>query len=168
MEHSEAASILYDCVETDAGAVWNALLPFLTEPGDAHLFVVGFPTGLLSQMPPHAVIDWIGAAPQTRAAIVARMVSKDLASDEALGARVLGAFGDLPHVGDAFFSAFVSGSWTGPASGNWARLAGQLEDLGRRTLLPNLKRWAERSSRRLREMAERDLEREAEESVLRR
>jgi len=153
---------------SDPVGVWEALAPFLEQPNVAYRFATGFPTGLLSQMPADVVADWVARDGERRASVVARLVSKDLASDKALGARILGAFGDNERIAGAFFSAFVSGMWTGPASANWTRLAEQLAAVAQRTALPKLRTWALESSQSLREMAERDLEREAEDDLRRR
>ncbi len=99
--------------------------------------------------------------------MIARLVSKGMATDDTLAARVLGAFGDDEHVRGAFFAAYVTGNWTGPASDHWRRLASNVEAVAQRTALPKLRDWAEEAAERLRRMADRDAEREAEDDLRR-
>jgi len=57
------------------------------------------------------------------------------------------------------------GSWAGPSSANWARLAVELERVARTTALPKLRQWAEEATEGLRQMEERDAQREEEEAL---
>lgn len=164
-QHSTAKDVLYACVKADASAVWEQLVPFLATEADAYSFSVGFPKGLFEKMPASAVTEWIGANPHDRAPLAARFLSKDFSSDATLGSQVLGAYGDDEDVRDAFFSAYVSGSWGGPASVHWESLARTQDEVALRTKLPKLRRWAEESAARLREMAGRDRQREEEEAL---
>ena len=100
-----------------------------------------------------------------RAAMIARLTSKDMSTDETLAARVLADYGDDDGEANAFFSEYVSGSWTGPASSHWTKLAEALDAIASRTKLPKLRRWAADSARSLRRMAERDHQREEEEAL---
>lgn len=118
-------------------------------------------------MPPEDVTAWIAEDPTNRASVIARLASKTMGNDDALAARVLGAFGADEHVASAFFAAYVTGSWNGPASDHWRLLAGQLDTVAQGSKLPTLRTWAQESAEKLRRMAERDAEREAEQSLRR-
>jgi hypothetical protein len=53
----------------------------------------------------------------------------------------------------------------GPSSQHWAQLAEELERVARTTKLPKLRGWAEEAVRGLRQMSERDAQREEEEAL---
>lgn len=165
VEHSEAAGVLLACVEEDRIGVWQAMRPYLSSLDRAYTFSVGFPNGVLECMPPADVAAWIAEKPEERAAIVARLTSKNMSTDETLASRIIGAYGDDEGVASEFFAEYMSGSWSGPASSHWDELAGALEAVARRTGLPKLRRWASDSARSLRKMAERDRQREEEEDL---
>lgn len=167
-EHSEAAQVLHACVEEDPSAVWTAMLPQLKSRGDAYMFSIGFPRGVLERVPAEDVIAWIDENPNERAAMVAKLASKNFSTDETLAARVLGVYGDSEDVANAFFAEYVSGSWSGPASAHWEHLAEAVDAVATRTKLPKLRRWATDAARDLRRMAERDRQREEEEDLRRR
>ncbi len=164
-EYSTAKEILWKCVEVDPAAVWQAFIPHLSSMISAFHFAVGFPLGLLDRMPTEDVCAWVEENPEERASVVARLVNKSLMNDQTLTARILGRFGDDDVIAKEFFAAYVSGSWTGPTSKHWGALAAELERVVQTTTLPKLRRWAADSARRLREMQERDAQREEEEDV---
>lgn len=167
-EHSEAGAILYECVERAPAGVWEELKPYLSLPAAAYMFSIGFPRGVLERMPATEVADWISENPDERALMLAHLVSKNLSNDGTLASRLIGSYGDNERVASAFFSEYVSGSWTGPASAHWTQLAVGLAEVARRTSLPKLRRWADDGARSLRQMAERDQQREEEEDLRRR
>jgi hypothetical protein len=167
-DHSEAGAVLRQCVKADPVGVWDALMPHLSSSAEGYLFSVGFPRGLLEGMPSDHVGRWISERAEERAPLVARLVTKDLSTDDTMASRILGSFGDNEGVTSAFFSVYVSGAFTGPASAHWTSLADALEEVARRTALPKLRRWAEDSVQSLRRMAEGDLQREEEYELRRR
>jgi hypothetical protein len=164
--HSEASKILHACADHDPSAVWRALRPRL-ESATAHHFVVGFPRAILDKLPADDVLEWVAADPEERASIVANLASKAFSDDASLAARIVGTFGDLHDVADAFFSAYMSGSWSGSVSRHWESLAAALDRVVASTNLPKLRTWATRSARELREMAAHDRDREEEEYLRR-
>jgi hypothetical protein len=166
-EHSQAASVLQTCAAHDPSGVWQALKPYLSTPRTTERFAVGFPRGLLERMPPAEVSSWAAEIPDERAAIMARLTSMDMSTDETMASRLLGEHGDNERVASAFFSAYVSGSWWGPASSHWDQRAETLDTVAARTKLPKLHRWASDSACSLRRMAERDRQREEEEDIRR-
>ena len=166
-EYSEAKGVLQRCVAADPAGVWRALAPHLTSQRDGDSFSIGFPQGLLDRMPSDEVSAWIAEEPEERASVIARLVGKGIATDAALAARVLGAFGANERVASAFFAAYVTGGWNGAASAHWLALAGELDAVAQRTALPKLRNWATDAAERLRRMAERDAQREAEENLRR-
>ncbi|MBN1458535.1 MAG: ATP-binding protein [Armatimonadetes bacterium] len=167
-EHSEAVQVLQACVERSPEGVWYALQPQLSSRIGAYMFSIGFPRGVIERIPSDQVIAWVDAEPDERASVVAKLVSKNFSSDETLASRIVGTYGDRDDVASAFFSEYVSGSWSGPASSHWEHLAASVEEVANRTKLPKLRRWATDAARSLRQMAERDLQREEEEELRRR
>jgi hypothetical protein len=163
-EFSTAKEVLWKCVDLNPTAVWEALKPHLSSYASGFHFAVGFPL-ILDQLPAGDVASWVAEKPEERARIIARLVNKNLADDETLTARLLGAFGDSDVIGSTFFSAYTCGAWTGLTSEHWGSLAAELERVARTTRLPKLRRWSAEAARGLREMQERDAEREAEEQV---
>ncbi len=164
-EHSQASQVLLDCVERDAGRVWQAMQPYVFTSTYALMFSIGFPRGIVDRMPSDEVTAWVAEKPEERAPVIARLASKDFSTDETIASQVLGAYADNEEVGSAFLSMYISGSWWGPASDHWDELANSLADVAKRTSLPKLRRWSEDSVRSLRTMAERDRHREAEEDL---
>jgi hypothetical protein len=164
-EYSSAKEVLERCVALDPAAVWHALVPHLNTVLKAVHFAIGFPTGLLDQMPTAEVLQWVEEKPEERAAVLSRLVRKAPGSGDSLMVQLLGKYGDNPLVGDAFFSAYVTGHWSGPTSQHWADLAHTLEQVAASTTLPKLRLWAQDSARKLREMQEREVQREEEEAL---
>ena len=165
VEHSDAAQVLYACVERSPDGVWRLLEPQLSSKVGASRFSIGFPRGVLERMPVEQVVAWVDADPDERASIVARLASKSFANDDTLASRIVGTYGDRDDVASAFFSVYVSGSWSGSASAHWEQLATAIEEVSKRTKLPKLRRWAADAARELRQMAERDRQREEEEDL---
>jgi hypothetical protein len=164
-EHSQSVGVLHACVEQDPRMVWQALKIHISSRQKAYIFSIGFPRGVLDRMPADDVGAWIAEKAEERAAVVARLASKDFSGDETLASRIIGEYGDIEGVGGAFFSEYVSGVWSGPASSHWDQLAASLDEIARRTKLSKLRRWARNSARSLRGMAERDRQREDEEEL---
>lgn len=167
-KYSEAVQVLHACVERSPEGVWHALQPQLSSKAGAYMFSIGFPRGVIERISPKHVIAWVDADPEKRASMVANLVSKNFSSDETLASRILGEYGDRDEVASAFLSEYVSGSWTGPASVHWEQLATSIEEVAMATKLPKLRRWATNAARSLRQMAERDRQRETEEDLRRR
>jgi hypothetical protein len=163
--HSEAENVFRTCVEQDPTGVWQAMQPYLSIPGEAQVFCIGFPAGMLERIPPDDIKTWISEQPEERATIVAHLTGSDISSDETLGAIVLGEFADNDRVARAFFSKYISGTWWGPASSHWNQLAESLDQVTARTKLPKLRRWARESAKTLRKMAEDDRRQEEEEAL---
>ncbi len=167
-EHSEATGVLLACVEQDPSGVWQAMQPYLSSLASPHIFSIGFPRGVLERMPADDIGSWIAEKPEERAMMIARLASKDMATDATLASWILGEYGDNERVASVFFSKYVSGSWWGSASSHWDQLAEALDAVAGRTALPKLRRWASDSAHSLRKMAEHDRQREEEEELRRR
>jgi hypothetical protein len=163
IEHSDASQVLFGCVVADPEGVWSHLVPYLEGP-QRGLFSIGFPVGVLSELPRPKVLAWIGKDPAHRAALVARMVEK-VFTDGTLGAELLHHYRKLDGIGDSFFSAFVSGAWSGHASTRWEALAEDLDETARTSRLAGVTAWAKESAARLRVMAKHDRKREEEERL---
>lgn len=164
-EHSEAAEVLLACVEQDPSGVWQAMQPHLSSPTDAYMFSIEFPRGVLERMPSDDVGAWIAEQSEERAALAARLVSKNMSTDKTLASRLLGEYGDNERVANEFFSQYISGTSSGSLSAHWDQLAESLEAVAGRTSLPKLRRWSTDAARSLRRMAERDHQREEEEDL---
>jgi DNA polymerase III delta prime subunit len=164
-EYSDAKDVLLACVEQDPSGVWSVMQSYLSSPTGAYMLSIGFPRGVLERMPADEVWAWIQEQPDGRAEMVARLTSKDMSTDETLTSRIVGMYGDNEQVASAFFSEYVSGTWSGPVSVRWDQLADSLQEVSERTALPKLRRWALDSVRSLRRMAERDRQREEEEDL---
>lgn len=164
-EHSEAANILFACVEQDPPGVWKALQPYLSSPIDAYVFSIGFPPGLLERLPADEIMAWIAERPEERATALVRLAGKDILTDETLASRIMGAYGDNEQVASAFLSAYVSGTWSGPSSRHWDHLADSLQEIAKRTAMPKLSNWAIESAHSFRRMAKHDRQREEEEDL---
>jgi hypothetical protein len=167
LEHSLARTTLDACIRADASAVWTALEPHLADEREAALFSIGFPSGILEAMPRQAVLDWIEAEPSKRGPRIANLTAKICTSDTTLAATLLDRWGTIHRLREQFFSAFISGGWSGDASAHWAQLAIQADELARQTKLLGVKRWAQYAAHELRQMATRDRKREEEERIRR-
>ncbi len=167
--HSEADQVLCACAERSPEGVWRSLEPQLSSKIDAHLFWLSFPKGVVERIPSDLVIAWVEADPDTRAAIVAKLANMDFSSDDTLVSRIVGTYGDREDVAIAFFSEYVTGFWSGPASAHWEGLAIYINELVNRTKLPKLRRWAQdKAAQELRRMADQSRQREEEEDLRRR
>lgn len=165
VEYSGAKKVIRELLKIDPSSVWRALKPHLTSKADAIVFTIGFPRDVIDQIPANQVMEWISEEPKERAAIVAHLASKDFSSDETLPSRILGQFGNSEVVGSAFFSNFIHGVFSGPASTHWANLAAQLLEVSQRTRLPQLSRWAQGASASLKRMAQQERQREEEAEI---
>jgi hypothetical protein len=161
---SEAGEVLKNCVKHDPEGIWPAMAKYLEPPG-GYSFIVGLSTSLLERMPRDAVLTWVAEEPKRRAAVVAESVGANLSTDDGLAALILATYGDDEDVRSAFFSAYITGSWVGPASAHWESLATRAEQIAQNTQKPKLREWALDTARRLRDTAERDRQREEEERV---
>jgi hypothetical protein len=164
IEHSQVAEVLSMCIDAEPLGVWEELRPHLENPSTALLFTVGFPGGMVERLPHETILAWVDAAPEARALLIARLVAKNLAPGS-LGEKLLAAHGAMESLGNEYFSAWVSGSWWGPASAHWERVADQLKALAQATNEPVLAEWARRAADSFRQMAQRDRKREEEEQV---
>lgn len=165
--YTGAEEVLLAIADRYPESVWNALLPFLDSKEMGGFFGIGFPAKVFGMVSPTDVLAWIGHSPTDRAPRIAGIVGTDLSSDTALAAQIAGAYGDHDDVSGALFSQWLSGGWSGSTAAHWEELAASLDDVARRTELPRLRSWAERSAHSLREMAERDRDREAEHELRR-
>src|SRR5262245_31512947 len=87
----------------------------------------GFPLGVVDQLPVGDILKWTRLEPTVRASVLARLVVLGLADDACLASILIGEFGDDPEIASDFFSAYVSGAWTGPSSAHWKSRAESLE-----------------------------------------
>ena len=163
--YSEALPVLNACVEADPAGCWQELAGYLDSKESAVFFSIGFTKDLLDKIPVDNVLAWVAENPAERVKRLARLASKDLSSDELLTPRLLSKYADIEDVGNAFFSEFWSGSWSGPSSVHWDELAGTLEKVAGSTQLPKLRNWATDSARSFRNMAEDERKREEEEEL---
>jgi hypothetical protein len=163
--HSEAENVLRSCAEQDPTGVWEAIQPYLSSPLNAEMFSIGFPSDILTKVPPADIKTWIAQQPEDRASMVAHLAATDLSDDATLSSIVLGEFGDNEKVGTALFNKYISGPSWGSLSSRWNQLAQSLDQVTARTKLPKLRRWARGFAKTLRKMAEDDRRREEEEAL---
>lgn len=162
VQHSKAKGVLFKCVATDPGGVWEELRPYLENHEVLSLFRIGFPSQVLDQIPSETILHWLEEDSSNRATAIASMISVNLSSDETLSANIISKFGDRESVASAFYSAYLSGGWAGSVSEHWSRLAADLKTVAKRTSLPKLRFWAQNGVRSLESMSEREQQREEE------
>ncbi len=165
VQHSEAKGVLFKCVVTDPGGVWEELRPYLENHEVLSLFRIGFPTQVLDQIPVETILRWLEEDSNNRATAIASMISVNLSSDKTLAAKIIGNHGDNKAVASTFYSAYLSGGWAGSVSEHWSRLAAELEAVAKRTSLPKLRFWAQNGVRSLESMSERERQREEEDKL---
>jgi hypothetical protein len=164
LEESAASSTLDACISADPHGVWAELMQHLSNDDRSGRFSVGFPNHVMEAMPRHAVLEWIADAPKHRAPLVASITAKNFA-DSSLAAAILDRWGAAERVKQHFFSAFITGGWSGHASAHWEHLATQLDGVAKQTKLLGIKRWALASAMELRRMAASDRKREEEQRI---
>ena len=166
----EVVDVLLACIEHAPCEVWDALRFRLWPPREAVFFVIGFPPQVLERLPADTVLEWIAEPPAERsaqrAALLASLTNKELLTDESLAARIIAQYGDDEDVSDAFFSHCVSGTSAGLLSSRSRKMANNLSAIAKRTALPGLRRWADKSAAALHTMAESEQQEEEERSLL--
>jgi membrane peptidoglycan carboxypeptidase len=116
----------------------------------------------VGSVPLNVIADWIGNSDQ-RAKLVANIASAGSAEPSPLARHLLSTFEDDEDVSAALAAEFLSGSWSGPASGRYALLISQLESWrNNRGELVAVKRWAGRLIEDLQRSRDESLQREAE------
>ncbi|WP_144234499.1 hypothetical protein [Oceanidesulfovibrio marinus] len=164
-QYGDAAKVLKSCVEEDPKAVWEAFLPLLEDTQEAYILSIGFPSGIVDQMPVSDIEAWINKDPNKRAATIVSFLKMDFSNDENLASQLIEKYSDQEKIPGRVFSKFVSGSWAGPASSHWEELAKELDNVAANTTLPKLKQWSQWAASELRNMAERERLREEEEDL---
>ncbi len=165
INHSDAESVLRECIEQKPALVWEVLSPFLSPAEDGQIFAIGLPRDVLEAIPAEMIEAWIDEDPVERAIITSNLVVKDVSTDDTLCSKILGKYGDNKDVSNAFYGQFISGSWAGAASDHWLEIASALERTAKTTKLRRLRKWALSAIASLKEMATRDRQREEEESL---
>lgn len=166
-DHHEAKNVLFACAKQDAIGVWQVVEQYLKLPGEAYLFSIGFPKGILELMPIDYVKAWVAEKPEERAEMLIRFVKNDIASDDTLASWILETYGEKKQVAEAFFSEYWSGGWSGPSSLHWEELAKALDVIVANTQLIKLRKWAVESAKKLRNWAEDARLKEEEEELFR-
>jgi len=112
------------------------------------------------------LVDWVAAKPDPRAHNLADVLGPPLGRPSDLHAALLERFTEY-GVGDVFFGGFISGTWTGSASG-WSK--GRLAEAKKwlEDERPVIREWAKRAVANLEQIVEHDLVRDAEEQIRRR
>ena len=166
----EVVKVLHSCVDHAPGEVWQELRPHLWPLSEAMLFVIGFPTTVLEHLPPRYVLEWIAESPGEqavqRAALLASLTNKNSLADETIAAHIIAQYGSDETVGDAFLSHHISGTFAGPGSLHFRELADNFSGIAKRTALPGVRLWANRSESVLRSMANQEQQEEEEHSLL--
>lgn len=165
--YSEASGILIACAKQSPNEVWKLLLPYFSSKRAAYILSIGFPEVLMEQFSSDVVLSWVREQPKENSKTIIRMIKLDFSDDQTLTSRILGKYGENEDLASAALSHYSSGGWMGPSSLHWEKLAQALDIVAKRTALPKLRRWAIDSSRHLRNVAERDRQREEEERLQR-
>ncbi|WP_154659416.1 hypothetical protein [Arenimonas composti] len=146
---------------------WEGVRFYLEDPAARGLFTIGFPGGLLEDVPYDVLKKWASVDPEDRVGLLVRLVESDFSTPTSLASMLLEDFGGSPRVDDAFFASYVSGGWSGPASLHWFKLAEGLEQLCQ-SRDGYFRSWARGAIASLEAMGARDLKREEEEAALQR
>ena len=166
----EVVEALLSCIDRAPNEVWQELRSYLWPPREAVLFAIGFPTHVLERLPTEAVLDWIAEPPaeqaMERAALLAPLTNHESLNDESLAARIIALYGADETVHDAFFSHHVAGTFAGPWSLRCRQLANNLSCVAKRTALPGLRAWANKSADALSRMANHQQQEEEERALL--
>lgn len=166
----EVVKVLHSCVDHAPGEVWEELRPHLWPLSEAMLFVIGFPTTVLEHLPPQFVMEWIaesqGEQAVQRAALLASLTNKKSLNDETIAAHIIAQYGSDETVSDAFLSHHISGTFAGPGSHHFRELANNFSGIAKRTALPGVRSWANRSESVLRRMANQEQREEEEHALL--
>lgn len=163
MDHHGARDVLRACVKKDPAGVWQELVQFL-DGESAHRLVIGFPKGLIDELPRQELLTWAAQDEGRRARLLARVAAQTFEDDTSLVADLITKFG-IDEVGGTLYGAYVSGSWSGPTSLRYARLAERLEAVARSSKRDHLRSWAQDAAIALRAQEERERQREAEEDI---
>ena len=185
LKHEKAVvEVLLACVKQAPVRIWNILSHYLSSSESVWLFVIGFPDTVMERFPVDVVLAWIAERPAKtakRAALLARLTNMSVLADDVLAARIIDEYGDHLIVSQAFVSHYVhqpddgrvpkageraaavaSGTWLGPASLHWSKLAEALERVAGRTKLPGLRDWASAAARTVSGVVEQEQQREEE------
>ena len=113
-------------------------------------------------IPEDIITQWVGDSAQ-RAKVVASIATAGAESPTPLARFLLDRFGDVEEVGGSLAAEYVSGGWSGPASGRYGALASHMDGWMRNSQEPpGVKRWAERMKQDLVKSRDEALLREAE------
>ena len=154
--------VLIKCADFDPHGVWEALSPYLSCPETGHSFTYGFPTGVLDRLAHDKILVWANEDPNVRPAMIARLLVLDAGNDESLASRILEIHGKREDVSGEFFAALLGSESRGPLSEHWCQLADTLLTSAARSELHGLKSWSQDAAKALKEMAERERQRENE------
>ena len=163
MDHHGAREVLHACVKKNPLGVWHELVKFL-DGESAQRLVIGFPIGLIDELPRKELLTWAAQDGGRRARLLASVAAQAFEDDTSLVADLLTQFG-IDEVGGTLHGAYVSGSWSGPTSLRYGRLAERLEAIARSSKRDPLRSWARDTAIELRAQEERERQREAEEDV---
>jgi hypothetical protein len=167
LRHSHGAAVMAQCVAHDPQGTWDELRPILEDPDDVRLFIIGFPRGVVEQLPRNALVEWAACEVPHRPCLLARLTTPDFSRDASLAAQLANIYADDTDVSSALFAESMSGVYRGSSADHWTRKADSLQEAASKTQLPGLRRWAMQAAGWFREMAERDRIREEENKVLR-
>ena len=157
--------VLHMCAETDPLAVWKNLSRLLDGSVKALIFTTGLPRWLVDRVPVAEVLEWIALDPESRATVAARLVDKNLTTDESHASQIIARFGESQSVQvrilfglclrlvDGFVLKPLGRSCNVDGTGCPANAVLRLRD------------WAVKAASDFRQMAERDRLREAEDDL---
>jgi hypothetical protein len=166
LRHSPGSAILAQCVTHDPEGTWHELRSILENADDTALFAIGFPHGIVDQLPRAAVLEWASHEVPSRPCLIARITTADYSRDDSLASQLANNYANDADVSSALFAECMSGMHMGSSADHWARKAFSLQQTASKTQLPGLRRWATQAAASFMEMAERDRVREAEKELL--
>jgi hypothetical protein len=154
--------VLITCADFDPHGVWEALRPYFWCPDTGHSFTYSFPAGVVDRLAHDKILAWANEDPNVRPAMIARLLVLDVGNDDSLASRILESHGKREDVSAEFFAALLGSESRGPLSEHWYQLADTLLTSAARSELHGLKSWSQAAAKALKEMAERERQRENE------
>lgn len=165
VKYSQVEEVLKSIAKRYPEKFWKEIHPYLESSELRGLFWIGFPVGLFESVPFFLIEKWVRQNVGDRAGLIVRFVGVDFSVENSHSMRLMNEFGGQPGVDEAFFAAYVSGGWSGPASLHWYELAESLQQHSR-ARSGYFQTWAKNAIQSLMTMGDRDRKREEEEEAI--
>lgn len=165
VKYSQIEEVLESIAKRYPEKFWAQIHPYLENSELRRLFWIGFPAGLFESVPFSLIEKWVRESVSERAGLIVRFVGVDFTAENSHSMLIMNEFGGQPGVDEAFFSTYVSGGWSGPASLHWYELAKSLKQQSR-ARSGYFQTWAKNAVQSLMAMGDRDRKREEEEEAI--